>query len=110
MKAGQGRWERHVLAAGTELQWMVNAHFAERERNVVFFLGKGFDPRMNLGIKAVLTANGRGTREVVLLDFHEGQDSPSVRYQTRVDRNYSDLEQLVGNRCRLSVEPLKVFS
>jgi hypothetical protein len=110
MKTVEERWDRHVLASGTDLQGMLNAHFAERQRNVVFFLGKGFDPRMNMGIRAVLAANGKGTREVVLLDFHEGQDSPSVRYQGRVDRNQSELEQLIADRCTLSLQPLKVFS
>jgi hypothetical protein len=110
MKTAEERWDRHVLASGVELHGMLNAHFAEHERNVVFYLGKGFDPRMNLGLKAVLAADGKGTREVVLLDFHEGQDSPSLRYQTRVDQNLRELERLIGDRCKLSVQSLKVFS
>jgi hypothetical protein len=110
MKSSLERWNQYVLTSGNDLQTMLNAHFAERERNLVFILGKGFDPRMNLGVKAVLSAGGAGARAVVLLDFDEGPDSPSVSYEPRVKRNVSELEQLIGTRCKLSVNKVQMFS
>jgi len=89
---------------------MLNAHFAERERNLTFILGKGFDPRMNLGLKAVLAAAGGGARQVILLDFDEGPDSPSVSYDAKVKANVAELERLVSKRCMLSIRKVTMFS
>jgi hypothetical protein len=110
MKQYRERWNQYVLSSGNDLQVMLNGHLAERERNLVLILGKGFDPRMNLGVRAILSAAGAGKREVVLLDFDEGPDSPSVTYEVRVKKNVSELEKLVAKNCKLSVQKVPMYS
>jgi hypothetical protein len=110
MKEDSERWNQYVFANGNDLQTMLNAHFADGERNLVFILGKGFDPRMNLGVGATLSAAGAGRREVILLDYDEGPDSPSVSYAARVKKNISELDRLIGTRCTLSVQKVPMFS
>ena len=59
-------------------------------------MGKGFDPRMNLGIETVLAAGGSGKREVTLVEFDEGDDSPS--------KAYADLIIPEGGRNRVALD------
>lgn len=47
-------------------------------RAVLFVIGRGFDPRMSLGLDLVLGVGGEGPRDVIGLDFREGPRSPSL--------------------------------
>jgi hypothetical protein len=44
---------------------------------VLFVLGKGFDPRMCLGLAALMQAGGAGRRHVLSVTLEEGPLSPS---------------------------------
>ena len=48
------RWQSYVLTRGQELHEFWNSHLQLRERNVLFILAKGFDPRMCLGLDLLL--------------------------------------------------------
>ena len=48
------RWQDYVLERGDGLSGFWREHLGERERRVLFVLGLGFDPRMCMGVEAVL--------------------------------------------------------
>lgn len=110
MSAGAERWNTYVQASGAGLRSMLTAHLAEKERDVVFILGKGFDPRMNLGLRMVLDAGGVGRREVIVLEFDEGPESPSQTYSSRVEENFKVLTEIVHTPYQFSRRTLQMFS
>ncbi len=80
-----------------------------RERHLLFVLGKGFDPRMCLGLRTLLGAGGSGKRDVLAIDLREGESSPSRALAPMVDANWTDLEN-VGGKTALSTKPIDMRS
>jgi hypothetical protein len=104
------RWQNYVLEHGEGLARFWETHLQTRERNVLFVVGKGFDPRMCLGIEALLKAGGTGKRDVSAISFAEGETSPSVVYLDRVEKNWLQLQTLIDGRGELSERSIKMWS
>ena len=91
------RWRDYILEKGNDLKGFWTSHLAERERSVLFVLGRGFDPRTHIGLDMVLAAGGSGRTSVVGLDFEEGESSPSLAYSSRVDENWNHIIEAIGD-------------
>ncbi len=105
-----GRWSNYVLASGEELQKLLKLHCANAKRDICFILGQGFDPRMNMGLHAVLEAGGEGRRHIVSLEFDEGSSSPSHYHQDSVDQNLIELQRLKNGHCTNEVKTVKMWA
>lgn len=92
------RWQNYFLQQNGELSRFWQSHLAERERNVLFVLAQGFDPRMCDGFELVLRAGGSGRRDVCLIQFDEGPTSPSQNYRAWVQHNLDKLQKLTDGR------------
>jgi hypothetical protein len=103
------RWDAYVLEQGSGLERFWRAHLGERQRDVLIVLGKGFDPRMCVGLQMLLHAGGIGRREVAAMDFAEGPSSPSAAHADRVTENWRVLNGLV-KPAAVRVMPVKVWS
>lgn len=64
---------------------------------ILVVAGLGFDPRMNVGPRAILETAGRGRADVCLLTYSEGPSSPSQQYSSRVRENREILDGLVAH-------------
>ena len=85
--AKPSRWEYYVLLDQERLPEFWVEHLRRSQRSVLVILGRGFDPRMTLGLKMLLEAGGDGPRDVLGLDFREGRQSPSLDHHELVTRN-----------------------
>lgn len=110
MSDGFPRWEHYVLLQQGRLNEFWVEHFREQERSVLVILGRGFDPRMTLGLRVLIEAGGTGVRDVLGLDFHEGEKSPSLDHHEWVTRNWADVGALVDGRGSISLEPVEFWS
>lgn len=86
------------------------AHRFKRPRDVLFIVGRGFDPRMCFGTKAVLSAGGEGRRDVMAIEFDEGIESPSQEHIGLVDANWNELVATIGSRGDVGTKSLKMWS
>lgn len=109
-QADPSRWQNYVLEHGAGLNQFLESHLRARERDVLFVVGKGFDPRMCLGIEALLSAGGDGKRDVLAIAFEEGESSPSVVYADLVESNWRKLQSLLGGKGTLSERSIKMWS
>ena len=100
------RWCNYVMARESRLREMFDAHFHNSQRNVCFVLGRGFDPRMNLGLKTLISASPDLEYRAILLEFSEGENSPSYRYADLAKANMDEFEQITNGR--VTVDPRKV--
>jgi hypothetical protein len=90
---------------------MWHSLLAERERNVLYVLGLGFDERMCHGLEVVLEAGGKGKRDVALLIFEEGPESPSQAHSDLRSKNDSQIRALVTKKgCVLSEKTINMLS
>jgi hypothetical protein len=104
------RWEYYLLLREEQLRDFWVEHLRRSRRAVLVILGRGFDPRMGLGLKTLLEAGGDGPRDVLGLDFREGPMSASLNHQELVTRNWAEVEAAVGSRGTLSLQALEFWS
>ena len=94
----KSRWEQYIIFKDNEFDAFWEEYLKESDRDVLFIIGLGFAPRMCAGIKAILNAGGSGKRECILIEFDEGEHSPSKRYNNRVINNKTILDNLLNGR------------
>jgi hypothetical protein len=104
------RWQDYSLTTGSALVDFWRQGAGAVERNILYILGRGFDPRMCLGLDELLQA-GTSTRcDVLALEFHEGASSPSRIHAELVEQNWHHLQQLLGRTHQLSTRPIDMWS
>jgi hypothetical protein len=84
-----------VLDHGERLAEFWESHLHDGKRQVLFVLGKGFDPRMCLGFKALINAGGDGKRDILAIDPEAGEISSSQVHAPLVEANWSTLQALL---------------
>jgi hypothetical protein len=104
------RWRDYFLRDGVGFDEFWGPFLAERRRDLLFVLGHGFDVRMCDGIKRVLSLGGEGARDVALIAFDEGAESPSHAYREQRRVNGELLEALVRGRGSIGHRHIKMFS
>ena len=104
------RWEPYVLARGEEFKELWKNHCAGKARQILFVLGSGFDPRMCVGVEAVLAAGGNGKRDCLLVMYDEGDASPSQKHSDMVESNLKELRTLFRGRGDIRQERLSMWS
>lgn len=87
------RWDPYVLAGGEGFDAFWQNHLVGRKREVLFLLGRGFDPR---ALKALRRFRAFGALpKVWLLVFDNGQEDSSFR-KGLTEANHRSLVDLVG--------------
>lgn len=104
------RWEYYLLLRDAELSDFWVEHLRRSRRSVLVILGRGFDPRMTLGLKMLLAAGGEGRRDVLGLDFREGPMSASLNHQDLVARNWAEVEAAITGRGSPRLQALEFLS
>lgn len=104
------RWDPYFLKTGKSFGDFWERHLNKKERNVLFVLGKGFDPRMCLGIKSIIDSGGTGVRDLVLVSLDEGSASPSKSYKDLVERNMQTLMEIVPSNSNIIYKTVKMWS
>lgn len=104
------RWQNYVLVRGQRFTSFWTNHLTKSQRSTLFILGGGFDPRMCLALKAILSVGGEGKRDVILLEFFEGSSSPSHSHKEMSEQNRINLESAITNRGTVSVSRLEFIS
>ncbi len=92
------RWNPSMLIQGTETSQFWKDHFLPSNAKLLFILGKGFDVRMNIALESLLTNSPNVDLICWMIDFEEGADSNSHKYQQYVDVNYNELKILLKSK------------
>lgn len=104
------RWQDYVLEHGEGLRHFWESHLSERERSILFILGKGFDPRMCQALEMLLKAGGIGRRDVLAIEFQEGPSSPSRIHRAQADTNWERLQDLISARGTIETRTVRMWS
>ena len=67
----EGRWSNYVLEQGDSFNAFWQTHTDATDRTVLLVMGRGFDPRVCLGLEAIVAAAPNTHIDVVGLDFAE---------------------------------------
>lgn len=89
------RWDPYLLLSGERLKQLWQEHFLSQNKKALFIMGKGFDVRMNLGLERLLKDAPNIDIELLVINFNEGTNSPSKKYEDLVAENEKALAGLV---------------
>ncbi len=104
------RWEHYLIHRDAAFSEFWKGHLCEKNRNVLFVLGLGFDPRTCSGLRAVIEAGGEGDRECLLIEYDEGSASPSREHIDLVEKNRQQVSDLLHGRGTIKSCPLQMWS
>jgi hypothetical protein len=92
------RWESYVLERGPAFRRFWAARFAElarERRRALLVVGLGFDPRVASAAEELVAAGGGGLVGACLVNYDEGEDSPSRQYGSHVQRNRARITSVI---------------
>jgi len=95
MTARKKRWDHYFMCNNEEFSSFWNKYITLTKPNIRFILGSGFDPRMCLGYREIIKCGGEGKRDILLIEYDEGPNSPSHAFSDLVDKNNQDLRSII---------------
>jgi len=104
------RWDSYVLLKNEEVDRFWQDHFSnsKNKRSVLFILGKGFDIRMNNLFIDFVTNAEKVLIKCLLVEYNEGVNSPSHRYENLIDENLKELHEKIDCNINVSFEKLLI--
>lgn len=102
------RWFNYFLRSGSDFFEFWDDYLTSSDRDILFLLAQGFDPRMCIGVDALSNARGSGRRDCIVIDFDEGPNSPSMKYEPLINANKKTLAEIFpdGKKTRKSIPML----
>ena len=88
------RWNPYAFLRDTELEEMFETHFNSGSK-ILLIMGKGFDVRMNIFLKRLVSKKSNSNITCLLINFDEGKHSSSHQYKYLVDENIAELDTLL---------------
>lgn len=99
------RWEHYVQFRDGEINSFLNNHCRSCDsRKFLFILGSGFDVRMNFALQRFLSCIVDVHVHCLLIEYHEGTETPSEKYRDTINDNRSQYEYLIGSHANCSSE------
>ena len=98
------RWDPYVLAPHSEFGAFWTQHLSEKERNLLFIVGRGFDVRATEVCTQIIACGGQGARQAWLVAFSNGLIDSKLRKELTED-NQKKYVSIFGED---NIKPLEV--
>ncbi len=105
-----GRWLDYVLRGGTSFEPFWKSFLSAASRDLLVVVGRGFDPRMANAVSTIVSLGGDGRRDCILVEYDEGEHSPSRAHDPAVAKNVGVLEELFKNSGNLITKQIRMRS
>ena len=104
------RWLNYVLRRGKNFESFWRSILRFDHRDLLFVVGRGFDPRMLDAVAIILSLEGAGLRHCVLVEYDEGEASPSHRHDDMISANVNAIEDLFERHGELTTKKIRMWS
>lgn len=100
-------WPNNFFCGGAKFTSFWSEYLSRDTRRILFIMGRGFDDRMNMGIKEIIRCNPAVAMTCMTINFNEGDNSPSKNYEEKVQKNFKELEAIMkGTIHQVEIEML----
>lgn len=103
------RWDPYFIRSGKGFDNFWNKYL-QNPSNILYILGRGFDPRMCKGICSIFGIKGSGIRDCILICYDEGPNSPSEKYKSRLELNMDKLTYITDKAGKLQEKNIDMWS
>lgn len=101
------RLDSYVLISNKNINQFWEDHFRfDRNKSVLFILGKGFDIRMNNILKSLISNTSNLLIDCLLIEYNEGENSPSHKYSEIIKSNIEDLSLIISQNTNCNLKSL----
>jgi hypothetical protein len=90
------RWDYYCLRQADECSAFWENYLSTSDHQVLFVVGLGFDPRMCLGLHMLMKVGSHSVKECLLIEYDEGERSPSRQHNELIKVNLDSLMVLMG--------------
>lgn len=104
------RWLNYVMRGGTSFEPFWRSFLNASGRDLLVVVGRGFDPRMPNAVSTVLSLGGNGLRHCILVEYDEGENSPSRKHDDSISANVSAIENLFKENGALTTRQVRMWS
>ena len=104
------RWLNYVLRGGANFESFWRSFLNSTSRDLLFVVGRGFDPRMPNAVATILALGGDGLRHCVLVEYDEGEASPSRSHDDSITANVNTIESLFKESGGLTTKQIRMWS
>ena len=104
------RWLSYVLRGGSDFESFWRSYLISKSRDLLFVVGRGFDPRMANAVGTVLSMGGTGLRHCLLVEYDEGEASPSRAQDDSLVANVNAVEVLFAKSGGLTIRQIRMWS
>jgi hypothetical protein len=92
------RWDNYVLNSGDNFLSFWEKYLKDDERNILFIIGIGFDPRSIDCTMSISNIKGKGKKDVISLRYYANQQESTSNYTPpEVQVNVDKLEKLIAD-------------
>ncbi len=104
------RWDSYVLVSKQDINnfWIDHFKAGYATRKTLFILGEGFDVRMNFVIDNILQSCPDMKVDCLLIEYFEGENSPSLKYKDIITNNINELTKLLDSKKKKEYERLVI--
>lgn len=104
------RWLDYVLRGGEAFKSFWRSILHSGRRDLLFVVGRGFDPRMPNAVATVLSLGGEGLRHCFLVEYDEGGASPSRKHDDMISANVTAVGNLFEEHGGLQTRQIRMWS
>lgn len=88
-------WENYFIKSGSVFEPFWEYYFRESERNVLFIMGMGFDPRTNFGLRSVYKSKSTGLTSTVVLRYYNQKEDVGEQVDPNVQKHILELNSFL---------------
>lgn len=92
------KWHENVIFSSRDMDSFLLNYYNDKEKVILYILGKGFDPRQNNGIAKLLRHNQGASIECLIVDY-KLERYPT--YKRLIERNNEELKRLLSDKIRI---------
>ena len=105
------RWSDYFMVHGPDFSSFWKMYLNRADRNLMFVVGRGFDPRMCHIINLILNMGGKGSRDCVALDYNDNIKSGAPNHVDISEENWESLNRLIKeNKGSVYTQSIKMRS
>ena len=86
------RWENNFIRSGKNFNQFWNDFLLHTQRDVLYIMGIGFDPRTNHGIKELFSIKGKGARKCLAIRYKKSDSKSETSSNGFVLKHIEELE------------------
>jgi len=102
-------WMDYFFARGDDFNKFWEKFLNAKMRNILIIIGIGFDPRMCVAAESIMKKGGDGKRDCILIEFDEGENSPSQRYRLDVNNNLEQINNIFNGKGAITSKKIKMI-